>query len=153
MLAALTKLTVPTVLIGLTVLAAGRARAYESPAGNWLTQDKSAVIAVAPCGASLCGRIAAIMIDHSGDKIPVDHAGRSQCNLKLFSALIPDGPGVWRTTINNPNDGGLHPALVRVDARHRLRLRGYVFIPLLGQTQIWTAYRGPLPADCRINRF
>ncbi len=137
----------------LAVMAAGRAHAYESPAGNWLTEDKTAVIAISPCGTTLCGRIAAIMLDHPGDTIPVDHAGRSQCNLPLIGAMTPDDPGVWRATITNPNDGSLHPALIRVDARHRLRLRGYVFIPLLGQTQVWTPYRGPLPPDCRIERF
>jgi hypothetical protein len=31
----------------------------------------------------------------------------------------------------------------------RLNLRGYIGIPLLGSTQVWSRFTGPLTEDCR----
>jgi hypothetical protein len=37
---------------------------------------------------------------------------------------------------------------MRVDAQRHLQVRGYVGLRLLGQTQVWTPYAGPLRPDC-----
>jgi hypothetical protein len=39
---------------------------------------------------------------------------------------------------------------LHLDPHGELRLRGFLGIPLLGQTQTWTRYAGPLPEDCRL---
>lgn len=128
-----------------------RAAVPASPIGRWLTQDGSGIIDIEPCGgASLCGRIVGVTLDHPGDPLPTDYQGHPQCMLTIVRDMLPDGASGWQGRIEDPRDGTNYDATMRVDEQHRLRLRGFIGIPLFGQTQIWTPYTGPVPADCRI---
>ena len=40
-----------------------------------------------------------------------------------------------------------YPPIGAGDADHLL-LRGYILLPVFGQTQTWTRHAGPLGADC-----
>lgn len=120
-----------------------------APFGDWLTQDGDAVVSIAPCGAAACGRIAGIRLDRATDAIPRDWQGQSQCGLPIIRDARPDGDA-WRAAIVDPRNGDRYSATLRVDERDRLHLRGYLLVPLLGRTQIWTRWHGSLPADCRL---
>ena len=39
------------------------------------------------------------------------------------------------------------------DIPGRLRLRGYVLVPVLGATQTWTPYKGMVTPDCRMREL
>jgi uncharacterized protein (DUF2147 family) len=118
-------------------------------AGQWLTEDGEGVIAIAPCGDRLCGRIAGIA-DFGPLGMPVDVQGRPQCGLEIIHGLTPDEPGTWAGTITNPEDGRVYQARLSLDEQGRLRLRGYLGIPLFGATQHWTRYAGGLTQGCRM---
>lgn len=140
---------IPT-LIALMLASGTGARADPvPPLGNWLTPDADAVIAIARCGAFLCGRIAGIRLDQPNDPIPHDWRGGSQCGLEIILD-VHSGEDDWQGAIIDPRNGDRYRASLRVDDRDRLHLRGYILLPLLGQTQIWTRYAGPLPASCRL---
>jgi uncharacterized protein (DUF2147 family) len=123
-----------------------------TPVGRWLTQGGDAVIEVAPCGAALCGRIVGIEVDHANDPIPTDWQGRSQCGLRIIQDAVRQGDA-WQGRIVDPRNGDVYDARLSMAGDGRLHLRGYLGIPLFGQTQIWTRFNGALPADCRIPRF
>jgi len=133
------------------VLAAGAARAAgPSPFGVWFTQDRDGAFEIYPCGeGQLCGRLV-WMADESprpGTEGPQrdihnpDPARRARtlCGLEMMTGFRADGDGAWSGgTIYNPNDGEDYHAVVTVRGPYTLGLRGYVLVPLLGQTQLWT---------------
>jgi uncharacterized protein (DUF2147 family) len=120
--------------------------------GRWLIEDGDAVISIATCGSTLCGFIVGIGAFSPDGSPPKDNLGRSQCGLEIIHALVQSEPGRWFGTITNPEDGRTYKTRLSLDDAGRLRLRGYLGIPLFGSTQIWTAYAGTLTADCRMTR-
>jgi uncharacterized protein (DUF2147 family) len=118
--------------------------------GPWLTQDGGGVIDIEPCGSLYCGRIIGLAAASSGVPVPKDANGNSRCGLQIIRGLAETDPGEWTGKIINPEDGQTYDARLSVDDRGRLRLRGYVLVPLLGKTQLWTRYGGRLTADCRM---
>jgi uncharacterized protein (DUF2147 family) len=123
----------------------------ESPlTGLWLTQGRDGVIRISDCDGGLCAEIAGVILDHPRDPTPVDYRGVSQCHLPLISDAKPVRPNLWKGHILNPRNGGIYGVELRLDANNNLALRGFLGIPLLGQTQTWTRYPGKVPADCRI---
>ena len=121
----------------------------EPPIGNWLTQDRDAVITTLPCGNAICGQISGIPLAIPGEPIPTDNQHRSQCHLTILWGAVPAG-SEWRGHILDPRDGKTYSILLSLDAQRRLKVRGYIGIPLLGRTQTWTPFTAPLPADCRL---
>ena len=122
------------------------------PEGNWLTQDGGGVIAIAPCAGGLCGRIAGMReIRRSDSTLPIDTHGHPKCGLTILHAA-PDGPGNWSGLITNPDTGSDWHATFHLDDAGRLLLRGYVLLPMFGETQTWTRYPGTLGTDCAMPR-
>lgn len=136
-------------LLGLTGPAGG-ARADSLPQGRWWTQDHDGVIAIEPCGAALCGRIMGEDQPFLPDGTPQrDVHGAPQCGLVILHDARLEQDGRWYGLITDPRDGqDWHCELWLENGT--LRLRGYVLITLLGQTQTWTRFAGRLSADCRI---
>jgi uncharacterized protein (DUF2147 family) len=105
-----------------------------------------------PCGPDLCGRIVGLARAPAAPA-PTDWQGASQCGLTIIrTAPANDGSGdqLWRGSILDPRDGSVYNAQIKVDAAHHLLLRGYVGLPIFGETQTWTAYNGPTGPDCQI---
>ena len=111
-------------------------------AGRWLTQDGSSVIEIDTCGPGLCGRIVGISLDRPIDPAPLDINGQTQCGETIIR--MPElRDGRWHGTIGR----SWSAQIWRVGAA--LRLRGFIGLPLLGQTQIWTAFHGATaPRNC-----
>ena len=133
--------------LALLAAVAARAEPAAAPVGRWLTGDGNGVIAVAPCGDALCGRIVGIR-RAAGETMPQDWQGRPQCGLTILRDEKPDGNGSWRGTITDPRDGTRYHAQLWLDRAGNLNVRGYVGIPLLGRTQTWRPYAGRLGDAC-----
>jgi uncharacterized protein (DUF2147 family) len=118
--------------------------------GTWLTEDYGGVIDIEPCGSRYCGRIVGLAAAATGNPLPKDVNGNSRCGLEIIQGLAETGAGEWTGNITNPDDGQIYNARLSVDDRGRLHLRGYVLVPLLGETQTWTRYGGRVTADCRM---
>ncbi len=132
-----------------------RAAERDTPVGRWLTQDKEAVIAIEPCGTALCGRVVGVTLDHPDDPFPLDNEGHSQCGLTIIRGGVPDGEQangeqVWAIRITDPRDGKVYRARMWLDEQRRLHVRGYIGVPLLGRTQIWTPFRAFIGENCRL---
>jgi uncharacterized protein (DUF2147 family) len=130
---------------------AALAAATGSPLGTWLTQDGDGVVQIYPCGAGFCGRIVGMSetVRPDGSR-PVDRAGRPQCGLTILRETSETETHVWSGRITNPDDGATWNCEFWLEP-DGLHLRGYVLVPLLGQTQIWRPYTGALHPDCRMN--
>jgi uncharacterized protein (DUF2147 family) len=142
------KLMVTAALI--SVLAPGAGKSAVPIEGPWLTEDGGGVIDIEPCGSLYCGRIVGLVAASLGAPLPKDVNGNSRCGLEIIHGLAETDPGEWTGKITNPEDGKTYSARLSADGRGRLRLRGFVLVPLLGQTQTWTRYGGQVTADCRM---
>lgn len=145
-------IAVAMLCIGLGILPVRAAQ--PGPVGAWVTASHDAVIEIYQCGDSLCGAISGMVLAPT-DKTPVDWQGQSQCGLVIVrTAASPaqDDMPAWFGSITDPRDGSVYQARLTLDADGNLLLRGYVGLPLFGETQTWTRYAGAtLPADCRLS--
>jgi uncharacterized protein (DUF2147 family) len=126
--------------------------------GRWLTADGKAVIAIARCGASLCGAIDWMKAPlHDGvparDVNNPDTGLRSRplCGLIILSGFHqdPSHPGYWTDgRIYSPEKGNIYHAEITAQDSDHIALRGYIGIPLLGESQIWSRAPASL-APCR----
>ena len=138
-------------MAALLLASPGVAGAEAGPVGAWLTEDHDGVIAIAPCGAELCGRIVGMSQPLRSDgSRPLDKQGRPQCGLTILHVAAGDAPGLWQGEITDPDDGSVWHCRLSMDDEGRLHLRGYVLLPLLGQTQLWTPYTGHVTQDCHM---
>jgi uncharacterized protein (DUF2147 family) len=116
--------------------------------GKWLTESGHGVIQIVRCENALCGRI--VGIDRTpSEPMPTDVTGRSQCGLNIISEVAQGEDNAWYGRIVDPRDGASYHAKLWVDSDGRLNLRGYVGIPLLGSTQVWSRFAGRLAENCR----
>ncbi|GAA0662645.1 uncharacterized protein (DUF2147 family) [Sphingomonas insulae] len=112
--------------------------------GRWLTEGKTAIVTVAPCGATLCGRITTLMKrPESGPPVDaknVDPAlrGRPLQGLPILTEFS-DAGDTWRGRIYDPQTGKTYKSVVSRDADGTLKVQGC--IAFLCQTQTWTAVR------------
>jgi uncharacterized protein (DUF2147 family) len=123
----------------------------DSLVGLWLTQDHDGVMRVSPCNGGLCVEIAGVILDRPSDPTPVDYRGISQCHLRLVSDARPVGPNLWKGHILDPRNGSLFGVELHLDPRGNLALRGFLGLPMFGETQIWTRFPGDVPSDCRMS--
>ena len=140
----------PLAVIALVLVIAASAavaRGNGAPVGNWSTANGHGVVAIMQCGEALCGRI--VGIDRAPtDPMPTDVHGRSQCGLTIITNEKPNGDGSWLGQITDPRDGGTYQAKLWLDEQGNLRLRGFIGIQQLGETQTWHPFTVHLTAAC-----
>jgi uncharacterized protein (DUF2147 family) len=150
-----------TVLIAVTLGAslALPARAADI-AGPWLTEDGKGAVEIYPCGAALCGRIVWLRTPLGPDGAPLTDGRnpspalrqRPLCGLQILGDFRPSGPNAWEDGwIYSPENGKTYHATMALQDASTLRVRGYVGIPLLGETQTWTRAPAGL-GSCRTER-
>jgi len=120
----------------------------ESPLGLWQTPG-GGVVEISPCGQFICGQIAGIPRAR-GEPIPKDSTGRSQCRLTIIRQASEGSDGSWSGEITDPRNGTQYHVNLRVDDQGSLHVRGYILLPLLGQTQIWPRYTGRIGPECTL---
>jgi uncharacterized protein (DUF2147 family) len=126
------------------------AQAAASPAGLWWTKGREAVVAIGACGQALCGRLVGLP-RQSWEPEPTDVHGRSQCGLAIIHGERPDAEGGWRGWISDPRTGASYRARLSIDSAGDLHVRGFLFVPLLGRSQIWTRFHGRVDATCQVS--
>jgi uncharacterized protein (DUF2147 family) len=133
------------------------AAAAATPQGVWLTEDGTGAVEIFDCGRLLCGRIvwqqSPLRADGSpdiDDRNP-DPALRQRpiCGLPIIGDLAPSDTQTWNGGwIYDPDSGKTYHVKLTMEGVDTLRLRGYVGIPLLGETQLWRRAPANLPL-CR----
>lgn len=125
-----------TAAIALSPLAAA-----EPIAGRWITAEKNAVVAIAPCGKALCGTIEKFLIPprQGNDQRDVnnpDAAKRTRrvLGMAILTSFTQDGD-VWRGQIYDPKKGKSYRSEIRRKSANVLEVKGC--IGPFCQTQIW----------------
>ena len=105
--------------------------------GDWITADRSAVVRIAPCGGSLCGRIVRVLTSgapttdaHNPDRTL---RGRPLVGLTVLSGFTPAGAG---GRAYDPKSGNSYRTTLRLNADGSLRVTGCVLVVCRSQT--WT---------------
>ncbi len=134
------------------------ARAQTAPQGWWLDQTGRAGILIAPCGSQLCGHIEWLKTPLDAQNKPktdihnplIALQSRPLCGLTLLGGFTADGSGGWTGGwVYDPEAGKTYKGEMHVAADGTLHLRGYIGIPMLGRTAVWT--RPPTtPTQCSV---
>lgn len=132
------------------LLAAPGVAAAHGPVGLWWTKGQEAVVAIEPCGEALCGRLVGLPRE-AWEPIPLAVDGRSQCGLTIIHGEKPDEEGGWRGWISDPRSGSNYRARLSMDRSGGLRVHGYLLIPALGRTQVWTRFTGHVDSSCQVS--
>lgn len=127
-----------------TPLAASTATLAPDPiTGDWRTKDGRAVVTIARCGSSYCGRISRFLVPEPAGgakdtKNPNRNLrGRDIMGMRIFWNLKADG-GDWEGKGYSPDDGQYFTAKVRKISGDRLEVKGCVVV--FCRTQIWPRY-------------
>ena len=116
--------------------------------GLWITAEGDGVFAISPCGTRLCGRL--VGMRYRG-VMPLDVWKRPQCREQLLSDFRPgDEAGHWAGSILDPDNGHTYDATIWSPQPGVLKLRGYLLLPLFGQTRTWSRYVGAIGAACKL---
>ena len=117
--------------------------------GLWV-EPTGSVIRVDHCGGQIC--LWVVSISHSApselDIFNPDPAKRARpvCGMKIGSGFEMHGTDeASNGTLYDPKSGKTYHGAIRLDGG-RLQLRGYVGIPLFGETQTWTRPTAPVKA-------
>jgi uncharacterized protein (DUF2147 family) len=141
-------------LIGIALVLASAAAASPSPQGIWLTEDGDGAVEIFDCGEFLCGRIvwqqsslrpdgSTDIDDHNPDPA-LRH--RPVCGLQIIGDLRQSDPATWSDGwVYDPDSGKTYHVKLTMESADTLRLRGYIGIPLLGESQLWQRAVGDLP--------
>lgn len=130
--------------VALAVVVASPLAAAEPVSGRWLTADRDAVIAIAPCGQKLCGTIERFLVapPQGLDQRDVNNKDPQKRSRKLLGMPILTGfaleGGVWRGQIYDPKSGKTYRSVLE-RAGKALKVKGCISV--FCQTQTWTAAR------------
>ncbi len=138
------KLFILTVL--LTVTGIGTAFAASGPEGLWLTENKRSVIEIGPCsgkegGDDLCGRIfwiikGGMQTDYKNPDEPL--RSKPMCGLPILLHFHQQDATHWTDgEIYKADDGDTYHATMQMLPTGKLLVRGYIGMPLFGQSQTW----------------
>jgi uncharacterized protein (DUF2147 family) len=123
-----------------------------SPFGFWLVQDGDAVVQLYLCGEAVCGRIAGLKEATENGRQVLGATGQPECGSTILEGLQPHGLGNWSGgTITDPETGRRYEAQIDLRSADELRILGYVALPLLGSSEVWTRYRGTIGPECRMS--
>jgi uncharacterized protein (DUF2147 family) len=151
----MTRHLLPLILATTCCLLTGVAHAADAapfgptdPRGRWITQSGNLEVEIAPCGAALCGTVTKVLANNSMSRsgepmTPADP--RPALGMKLLIDLAPDEgetpASTWRGQVYNRENAKTYRCRVQVEAapgaQAELLVRGYVGLPLFGQTQRW----------------
>jgi uncharacterized protein (DUF2147 family) len=138
-------------------------QAADAIVGNWLVDSRDAVVQIDKAGAEYQGRLVWLKEPNFGpedgpelngkpatDTANPDPAQRSRPLLglrMLWGLHYQAHKQAWEDgRVYNTDNGQIYHCHVWMHDKDRLKLRGYVGIPLLGETTTWTRTELPPPA-------
>ncbi len=129
-------------LIAAAMAFATPAQAADSILGNWITQERDAIITISRCGATVCGRIQKFLVT------PPNGAGQKDINnpdkklrdrtilgMAILTGFTPDGD-IWRGKIYDPKSGRTYRSEVSLQSANKLKMKGCFLFVCQGQD--WT---------------
>jgi uncharacterized protein (DUF2147 family) len=109
--------------------------------GLWMNPIRSAIIATAPCGDALCGKV--VWASARGKREAAKGASNVVGTTVLTGVRTRDGR--WTGTLFIPDDDIHVAAQLQLAGNRQLKLTGCAFAGLFCRSQMWTRTDGPLP--------
>ncbi|KQR87508.1 DUF2147 domain-containing protein [Sphingomonas sp. Leaf343] len=110
-------------------------------AGRWITEEKTAIVTIGPCGAAICGRLTTLLKQPPSGP-PVDSNNpdpklrqRPLEGLVILSGFTEKGDD-WRGKIYDPRSGKTYKSILKRDANGTLKVQGC--IAFFCRTQRWS---------------
>lgn len=118
---------------------AAKAKASNSPVGEWLVEGGEGQVRIEECGANLCGYISATKNANEKDRKNPDPAlrGRSVIGMPILIDMKPKGDR-WNGRIYNVQDGKTYGADLLLKDASTLRVEGCAFGGLICGGQNWS---------------
>jgi uncharacterized protein (DUF2147 family) len=131
-------------LASLFALTAAQAPTRAPVEGYWKNPIGSAIIAIAPCGNLLCGKV--VWASARGQR-EVAKTTSNVVGTTVLTHLAPKGSH-WSGNLYIPDDN-IHVSakLQPINAGRQLKLTGCGLMGIICRTQVWTRYEGALPAE------
>ena len=123
-----------TPILALAIAAAASAQPSNSVEGYWKNPIGSAIIAIAPCGNSLCGKV--VWASQRGQR-EVSKNAPNVVGTTVLTGLRSAGSH-WAGSLYIPDDDIHVSARLQPIAGGKMKLTGCAFIGLFCRTQIWT---------------
>jgi uncharacterized protein (DUF2147 family) len=114
--------------------------------GEWTTADGKARVEIYKCDSLYCGKIVWLKEPVKNGKEVVDDKNpdpalqnKPVIGLVIVWGFAFDGEDEWTGgKVYDPESGDTYSGKMTLKDPHTLRLRGYILIPLLGRTEVWT---------------
>ncbi len=141
---AITRIAARAALPILPLFVALPAQAAQPITGRWATVDGKAIVQIAPCGKTLCGRIEKIVKPTAGrpqtDVKNPDPAqrGKPLTGLALLTGFA-DAGDLWKGSIYDPESGKTYNSKVSRNGDGTLKVQGCIM--MFCKTQTWTPVR------------
>lgn len=130
-------------ILFLALAAASTSAAAQSVTGDWMTDDRSAIIHVASCGAKLCGTIARVLDPAAppNDANNPDRALRSRplVGVPVLSGFTRSAEGWKDGTAYDPKAGRSYRSRLALGGKGTLDVTGCVLF--VCRTKQWTRAR------------
>ena len=129
----------------LLLAAPSAASAAPGLTGDWLVEDRKAIVTIGRCGAAYCGRIARILVrDPNWNGTDVNNPdpnlrARSVVGLAILHGFKPDAKGLTGGQIYDPNSGRTYKSHLRLNPDGSLKVSGC--IAFICRSQRWTRPR------------
>ena len=134
------KSTIIAILLAMTASASSAAAPIE---GYWKNPIGSAIIAIAPCGSFLCGKV--VWASERGQREVAQHTS-NVVGMTVLTGLKP-ARGHWSGSLYIPDDNIHVAAHLQLLGDRQLKLTGCGLLGLICRTQVWTRVDGPLPGS------
>jgi uncharacterized protein (DUF2147 family) len=116
--------------------------AVQTVQGQWITQDRTAIVTIAPCGTALCGTVTRILA--KGANVPSTDVhnpdgrlrSRPLVGLRTLSGFRQRGSSWQGGTAYDPKSGKTYKASLALNPGGSLTVTGCVFF--ICRSQRWT---------------
>jgi uncharacterized protein (DUF2147 family) len=142
-------------LLGGLILAAtagaGTARANELD-GFWMDSHGEVVLQVEPCDGDMCAKVVWLRLPYGPDRLPLKDfrnpnaalQGRPVCGLRVIEGFKKQPDGTWGGgNVYVPDLGLSFSGYATILSPTQIEVRGYVFLPLFGSTEVWSKVAKP----------
>jgi uncharacterized protein (DUF2147 family) len=131
-------------ILALIAQAAGQEPAEPSIQGMWRSPGGNSIIAIAPCGAYLCGIVA-----WASDKAKKDASKLTNqlVGTQILTNLEERQPGRWQGKLFIPDKNMRVSAKIQLTSPQKLKVSGCIAGKALCKSELWARTDGPLPAS------
>jgi uncharacterized protein (DUF2147 family) len=120
--------------------------------GYWMDSHGEVVLEVEPCGAAMCAKVVWLRLPYGPDRKPLkdyrnpDPAlqNREVCGLRVITGFTKQPDGTWGGgDVYVPDLGMSFKGYATVLSPTQIEVRGYVFLPLFGSSEVWSKVAKP----------